>query len=120
MKTLAILLVLVAAASALRVMAPHVGQARNQLGGGSATAGAGAGAAARQPVNYGPKVYGPGANNLWALPPNPFTIQRAVAIANAVPNVLVRLDTNGEVVLTNTYGQEVEVQDSFGRDIEID
>lgn len=40
-------------------------------------------------VDYGPKVYGMGAKNPLAFPPNPFVIQRAVAIANSVPNVLV-------------------------------
>lgn len=61
-------------------------------GGAAGAAGAGAaGGAAAGPgfIDYGPKVYGVGAKNRFALPPNPFVIQRALAVANSVPNVLV-------------------------------
>ena len=93
----------VAAASALTVIAPHtaglggLGQAAgapaaNTQGAaaGGAAGGATGGAAANLGfVDYGAKVYGMGAKNQFALPPNPFIIQRAVAIANSLPNVLV-------------------------------
>lgn len=98
----AILLVTVAAATALQVSAPLTAtfgaspQAVANPGAPAAGAGVGnpgaaAGGAAANPgfIDYGPKVYGMGAKNPIALPPNPFSIQRAVAIANSVPNVLV-------------------------------
>ncbi|XP_050692801.1 uncharacterized protein LOC126983766 [Eriocheir sinensis] len=125
MKSLAILLVTVAAASALQVSAPvsasfGAGTPGAAAGVGVGQPGAAAGGAAANPgfVDYGPKVYGMGAKNPLALPPNPFVIQRALAVANSVPNVLVRLDLNGEITLTNQFGQEVDVVDAFGREIE--
>ncbi|KAK8378390.1 hypothetical protein O3P69_011105 [Scylla paramamosain] len=138
MRTLAILLLAVSTTTAaLRVVAPfnafgagHTGAAGGAAGGGAGAAGGAAGGAvggaggapaAPTPVNYGPKVYGAGANNLFAMPPNPFIIQRAVTIANHVPNVLVRLDIDGEVTLTNQFGQEIDqVVDQFGRELELE
>ncbi|XP_045120806.1 uncharacterized protein LOC123510079 [Portunus trituberculatus] len=130
MKTLAILLLAVSTATALTVVAPFNAfgaqgrSAGGALGAGGATGGAvGAGGAAAPPtpVNYGPKVYGAGANNIYAMPPHPFVMQRAVAIANSIPNLLVRLDIDGEVTLTNQFGQDVDqLVDQFGREIDLE
>merc|ERR1712128_378793 len=67
--------------------------------------------------NYGPKAYGLGLNNPCAIPPNPFLMQRALALANRVPNTLVRVDTQGEIELTDKFGREAKVIDHFGRDL---
>lgn len=89
-----------AAVSAMQVIAPsnfglaNPGQAAgtpNTVGAGAGTGAAGGTGAAANPgfIDYGPKVYGMGAKNPIALPPNPFIIQRAIQVANSVPNVLV-------------------------------
>merc|ERR1712106_995717 len=67
--------------------------------------------------NYGPKAYGLGLNNPCAIPPNPFLMQRALALANRVPNTLVRVDTQGEIELTDKFGREAKVIDHFGQDL---
>ena len=77
-----------AGAPAAAAAAPAAAGAGAAAAGGAA-AGAAGGAAGPGFVDYGPKVYGLGAKNQFALPPNPFLIQRAVAVANSVPNVLV-------------------------------
>ncbi|XP_068207214.1 uncharacterized protein [Palaemon carinicauda] len=117
MKIIALVLVLVAAASA-------------QLGGGAFNGGGlggnqGAGAAAGgglaglfgPPRNWGPKVYGPGANNRFALPPNPLLMQRALAIAEQVPGALIFLDTNGEIKFTDRFGREADIIHPSGLDL---
>lgn len=40
-------------------------------------------------TNWGNQVYGPGANNQFAFPPNPILMQRAIQIANLDPNLFV-------------------------------
>merc|ERR1712212_1100810 len=67
--------------------------------------------------DWGPKAYGLGLNNPCAIPPNPFLMQRAMALANRVPNTLVRVDTQGEIELTDQFGREAKVIDHFGRDL---
>ncbi|MCL4165802.1 UNVERIFIED_CONTAM: hypothetical protein GTU68_007053 [Idotea baltica] len=71
------------------------------------------------PVNpYGPKAYGPGLNNPYALPPNQFLMQRALSFANAQPGLLVRVEVNGEITLTDRFGKEVDaLYDKFGNDL---
>ncbi|CAL4125977.1 unnamed protein product [Meganyctiphanes norvegica] len=67
--------------------------------------------------NWGPKAYGPGLNNPLACPPNPFFMERALSIVNRVPNTLVRVETNGEISITDQFGREAEILDVFGRDL---
>merc|ERR1711970_35874 len=67
--------------------------------------------------DWGPKAYGLGLNNPCAIPPNPFLMQRAMALANRVPNTLLRVDTQGEIELTDKFGREAKVYDHFGRDL---
>ncbi|KAK3852329.1 hypothetical protein Pcinc_041082 [Petrolisthes cinctipes] len=52
-----------------------------------------------EPINYGPKVYGQGALNRWALPPNPLSMSRALAFVERFPGALVRLDLDGELTI---------------------
>lgn len=42
-----------------------------------------------QPVNYGPKVFGLGVNNRFALPPSHIQMTRALAIVDHIPGSLV-------------------------------
>ncbi|XP_071534986.1 uncharacterized protein [Panulirus ornatus] len=79
--------------------------------------GAAAGPAPAQP-NWGPRAYGPGLNNIYALPPHPLVMQRAIQIANNF-DALVRVDVDGDVTLTDKFGQEVDIVDSFGREYDI-
>jgi len=118
MKTIALLLlVCVAAASA------QFGRQGHRLGGrtntvGGVRAGPGFGPGPFTPVNYGPKVYGPGAKNSWALPPNPVLMQRALRIANqAGQNLLVFLDTDGSIEFRDRFGREAEVLHPLGFDL---
>jgi len=67
--------------------------------------------------DWGPKAYGLGLNNPCAIPPNPFLMERAVALSNRVPGTLVRVDPNGEIELTDKFGREAKVIDHFGRDL---
>ncbi|KAK7087026.1 hypothetical protein SK128_004605 [Halocaridina rubra] len=116
MKTIVLILVLVAAASA---QLGGVGQTgANSIGG--AGAGRGAGGLASlfpQPRNWGPKVYGPGANNRFAFQPNPFQMERALAIANQVPGALIFLDVNGEIKFTDRFGREADIIHPSGIDL---
>merc|ERR1711970_348729 len=72
---------------------------------------------AGQRRDWGPKAYGLGLNNPCAIPPNPFLMQRAIALTQRVPNTLVRVDPNGEIELTDKFGKEAKVIDAFGRDL---
>ena len=101
-----------------------VGVAVAQLGGAPAPGNAGVASAAggaatgNRPVNpYGPRVYGMGLNNPWALPPSPFVMQRALALLNTVPGALLRVDVDGDITFTNQFGQEVDIVDNFGNEL---
>ncbi|CAL4083191.1 unnamed protein product, partial [Meganyctiphanes norvegica] len=83
--------------------------------GGPAAGGFGGPAAPQR--NWGPKAYGPGLNNPFAFPPNPFFMERALSIVNRVPNTLVRVETTGEIEITDQFGREAEILDAFGRDL---
>lgn len=94
-----------------------VGVAVAQLGRtGGAAAPAGPGAAPAQP-NYGPRVFGMGLNNPWAFPPNPFFMQRAIALLDQTPGALLRVDADGGLSFTDRFGQEVDITDRFGNDL---
>merc|ERR1712183_730349 len=113
MKTIVLVLVLVAVASA-QFGGPHQGG----LGGlGGAAGRAAAGGLFGPPKNYGPKVYGPGANNRFAFPPIPFLMQRALSIVNQVPGALIFLDTTGEISFTDRFGREAEIIHPSGIDL---
>ncbi|KAF2360679.1 hypothetical protein FHG87_008575 [Trinorchestia longiramus] len=84
---------------------------------GGAAGPAAGGAAPRTGNPWGPRAYGMGLNNPWALPPNPFMMQRAVALVNQVPGALVRVDVDGSISITNQFGQEVDIVDNFGNEI---
>ncbi|CAL4083189.1 unnamed protein product, partial [Meganyctiphanes norvegica] len=110
------------------IPAPTSGFGGSQPGGGSGAFGGpsagvggpaagGFGRSAAPQRNWGPKAYGPGLNNPFAFPPNPFFMKRALAIVNRVPGTLVRVETNGEISITDQFGREAEVLDAFGRDL---
>jgi len=67
--------------------------------------------------NWGPKAYGPGLRNPWAFPVNPFVMERAVALTERCPGTLARVGIDGEVMITDQHGFEVEIMDWFGNDI---
>ncbi|KAA0187115.1 hypothetical protein HAZT_HAZT009228 [Hyalella azteca] len=104
------------------VFALLVGVAVAQLGAPAAPAAPAAGAPAAgatgNPGNpWGPRAYGMGLNNPWAIPVNPFLMRRALALVNSVPGALVRVDVDGEVAITNQFGQEVDILDGFGNEV---
>merc|ERR1711908_56942 len=83
--------------------------------GGNAFGGAGGAMAMTSPIgramwgntrNWGPTAYGPGLNNRWAVPVNPFQMQQAINMATMIPGTLVRVDTDGEIDLTDQFGHE--------------
>merc|ERR1719154_557228 len=115
------------------------GAASNQFGGGAATSSFGGGMATNSfagasPIggmggamasrgmqwgntrNWGPKAYGPGLNNQWAVPVNPIRMQYMLNIANSMPGTLVRVETNGEIEFTNQFGQERDFENPFELD----
>ena len=66
--------------------------------GGNAFGGAGGAMAVTSPIgastwgntmNWGPKAYGPGLNNPFAVPVNPIVMQQAISLANMIPGALV-------------------------------
>lgn len=65
------------------------------------TAGAVAGATPGNP--WGPKAYGMGLNNPWALPPNPFLMRRALALINSVPGALVVSEIAVNALVYNSW-----------------
>jgi len=108
MKTAVILFALVGAALAMP-------QAPATAGASVAAAG---GAPTTNPVNpYGPKVFGMGLNNPWALPPNPLLMQRALSVLNSTPGALLRVDTDGSLQFTDRFGQDVDITDNFGNEL---
>jgi len=58
--------------------------------------------------NWGAKAYGQGLNNPWAVPVNPIQMQAMVKMAESFPNLLVRVDVDGEMQFTNQFGMEVD------------
>merc|ERR1712133_206944 len=58
--------------------------------------------------NWGAKAYGMGLNNPWAVPVNPIQMQAMVKVAESFPNLLVRVDVDGEMQFTNQFGMEVD------------
>merc|ERR1719446_1489534 len=87
------------------------GMATNSFAGASPIGGMGGAMAPRgmqwgNTRNWGPTAYGPGLNNQWAVPVNPFQMQQAINLANMIPGTLVRVDTDGEIELTDRFGQE--------------
>ncbi|XP_066950939.1 uncharacterized protein [Macrobrachium rosenbergii] len=116
----ALVLVLVAAASAQLAGGAGFGGGAGVGAGGAAAGGAaggGLGGLFGPPRNYGPKVYGPGANNRFAIPPNPILIERALAIVNQVPGALIFLDVNGEIKFTDRFGREADIIHPSGIDL---
>jgi len=110
----AITLACVGAATAAPQMGLGAG-AGTQMGfgapAGNAMAGTGMGAASPawgNTRNWGPKAYGPGLNNPWAVPVNPMQMNSMVKIAESFPNLLVRVETDGEMSFTDRYGMEVD------------
>jgi len=75
------------------------------------------GGQAPQERNWGPKAWGPGLNNPWAFPVNPFVMQRAVALTERCPGTLARVGVDGEVIITDQQGWEVEILDMFGNEL---
>ncbi|KAK4296166.1 hypothetical protein Pmani_031327 [Petrolisthes manimaculis] len=73
-----------------------------------------------QPINWGPKVYGRGANNINAIPPQIFQMCNALRFVNSRPNVLIRLSLVGEIEITDQFGQETEIRDALGRELEFE
>jgi len=67
--------------------------------------------------NWGPKAWGPGLNNPWAWPVNPFVMERALALTERCPGTLARVGVDGEVMITDQNGFEVEILDWFGNEI---
>jgi len=57
---------------------------------------------------YGPKAYGMGLNNPWAIRPNPWQMEWALEVTKTFPNTLVRVDVDGEVAITDRYGKEID------------
>jgi len=93
-----------------------------QMGGNTATSPVG-GIAATSPIggaapapgpqwgntkDWGAKAYGQGLNNPWAVPVNPTSMQFMLNIANTLPGTLVRVDPDGEIELTDQFGQEID------------
>merc|ERR1712183_423091 len=123
MKTIVLVLVLVAVASA-QFGGPHqgglggLGGAAGRAAAGGAGVGGGVGTGAGglfgPPKNYGPKVYGPGANNRFAFPPNAFLMQRTLSLVNQVPGALIFLDTDGEISITDRFGREADIIHPLG------
>jgi len=68
---------------------------------------------------FGPRFYGQGLENPFAMPVNPFLANRAQAIIRNLPSALARVDIDGEISITNQFGQEVEVFDRFGREFDL-
>jgi len=60
---------------------------------------------------YGEKFYGMGLNNPLSLWPNPIEIHQAQQITRMFPNTLARVDPDGEVAITNKFGQEIDIED---------
>jgi len=60
---------------------------------------------------YGEKFYGMGLNNPLSLWPNPIEIHQAQQITRMFPNTLARVDPDGEVAITNRFGQEIDIED---------
>jgi len=58
--------------------------------------------------NWGAKAYGMGLNNPWAVPVNPIQMQAMVKVAESFPNLLVRVDVDGDMQFTNQFGMEVD------------
>jgi len=72
---------------------------------GAATAG---GLAWGNTRDWGPKAYGPGLNNPWAVPVNSFQMESMLNLAETSPHLLVRADVDGELSFTNKFGMEVD------------
>jgi len=98
---------------------PQMGGAFDATAGGAAATGTGMGAATGGMAgmgglqwgntrDWGPKAYGPGLNNPWAVPVNDFQMQTMLNMANQFPNLLVRAETDGELSFTNQFGMEVD------------
>ncbi|XP_045581514.1 uncharacterized protein [Procambarus clarkii] len=113
MKTI-VLLALVAVASA-QLGATNLGGAAGGVQGAPGAAAPGAVPAANP---YGPKVYGPGLNNPFAFPHNPFLVRQAEAVANTNPNLFVRVETDGGWEFTNRFGEKVDVYNAFGQELD--
>ncbi|KAK4296165.1 hypothetical protein Pmani_031326 [Petrolisthes manimaculis] len=73
-----------------------------------------------EPINYGPKVYGPGAMNRYAIQPNPFQMRRALNLVQNNPNAFVRVEMDGDIELTNQHGMELTARGPFGQKIDLD
>ncbi|XP_027233227.1 uncharacterized protein [Penaeus vannamei] len=95
MKTIALLLACVAVASAQRLGPGGLGGVGNFPTQTTVT-------------NWGNQVYGPGANNRFAFPPNPILMRRAIQIANLDPNLFVYLDIDGSIEFRDRFGNEPE------------
>lgn len=112
MKTAVIFFALVGVALAM----PQAPAAPAPAAGGAPAANGGA--AAAKPVNpYGPRVFGMGLNNPWALAPNPILIQSALQVLNQTPGALLRVDTDGSLQFTDRFGQDVDITDRFGNEL---
>merc|ERR1719481_1084348 len=92
----------------------------NGMGGGNGQFGSGMARSGmmNQKVNtgFGPLVYGPGVNNQFALPANPFRVQQMTNIARTMGG-LVRINQLGGMEITDRFGQRMEW---FGEDLEIE
>merc|ERR1719154_186599 len=93
------------AAITLALVGNALGGAFGGAGGAMAVTSPIGGAAWGNTRNWGPTAYGPGLNNRWAVPVNPFQMQQAINLAKTIPGTLVRVDTNGEIELTDQLGQ---------------
>jgi len=62
---------------------------------------------------FGPKFYGMGLNNAWAIHPNPLEVAQAKHVTSLFPNTLARVDPDGEITYTNQFGMEIDLEDQF-------
>jgi len=90
-------------------MAPSAGATAGAAAAtGPAAAAGGLGLSWGNTKAYGPKAYGPGLNNPWAVPVNEFQMQSMLNLAEQFPHLLVRADVDGELSFTNRFGMEVD------------
>lgn len=102
----------VAPAAAPAPVAPTAPAAGRQLGAGLTVPGIGFGFGI-EGNPYGPKAYGMGLNNPYSRHPNPWEMEAALQMVKTFPNLLVRVDPDGDIAITNRFGQEVDEEDNF-------
>jgi len=98
-----------AATGAMGAASGAMGAATGAMGAATGAMGAATGGLAwGNTRDWGPKAYGPGLNNPWAVPVNPFQMESMLNLAETSPHLLVRADVDGELSFTNKFGMEVD------------